>query len=371
MKPISLAWDNCFARRNPTGTGVYATRLLESLRRSPELEIKVFEGWPDGTSGGSRLRRMLKIGGNLVWTHFDLPFRLWKGGFDVLHSPAFVAPVRAPCPSVITVHDVTYLLYPGHFAAWWVRYLRYVMPASIRSASAIICPSQHSKRDVVEAYKIPEAKVHVVWQGVDHQQFHPGAVLERAWASEVGIRAEYLLHVGGFYQRKNVPALLRAVAQLRARGKWGDRQLVLAGAEAPGIFGADEIHRTIAELDLSPHVVLPGRVPDELLPGLYANAALVAMPSLYEGFGFPILEGMAAGTPVVASNTSSLPEVAGDAAILIPSQDVEALAEAIGQVLESPQLRAELRARGLKRAQEFSWKRTAEETIAVYRTVVG
>ena len=371
MTPIKLAWDNCFARRNPTGTGVYAARLLEALTRSPDLDIKVFEGWPDGTRGGSRLRRMLKIGGNLVWTHLDLPFRVWKGGFDVLHSPAFVAPVKAPCPTVITVHDVTYLLYPEHFTAWWVRYLRSVMPASIRSASAIICPSQHSKRDVVEAYKIPEAKVHVVWQGVDHQQFYPGAPLEEAWARQAGIRAEYILHVGGFYARKNVPTLLRAVAELRAQGKWGDRQLVLAGAEAPGIVGAEEIHRTIAELELAQHIVLPGRVPDEHLPGLYSHAALVAMPSLYEGFGFPILEGMSTGTPVVASNTSSLPEVAGDAAILVEPKDIQGLAQAISQVLESPQLRAELRARGLKRSDDFSWERTADATVAVYRSIAG
>jgi len=211
----------------------------------------------------------------------------------------------------------------------------------------------------------------VITYGVDHQCFRPGAAMDDAWARQIGIRSEYVLHVGGFYERKNVPTLLQAIAQLRARGKWGERQLVLAGAEAPGIAGAKEIHRTIAELELAPYVVLPGRVPDEHLPGLYSHAALVAMPSLYEGFGFPILEGMSAGTPVVASNTSSLPEVAGDAAILVEPRNAQSLAEAISQVLENPQLRAELRARGLKRAEEFTWKRTADETIAVYRSVAG
>jgi glycosyltransferase involved in cell wall biosynthesis len=371
MKPIKLAWDNCFPRRNPTGSGVYASRLLENLTGNPELDLNVFDGWPDSSGEAGRLGRMLRVGGNLIWTHFDLPFRLWKGGFDVLHSPAFIAPVKAPCPTVITIHDITYLLYPAHFAAWWVRYMKTVMPIAIRSAAAILCGSEHSKRDLVATYKLPPAKVHAIAYGVDHGRFCPGAVMNVAWARQVGIHGQYVLHVGGFYERKNVPALLRAVAQLRARGKWRDRQLVLAGAEAPGFVGAAEIHRTIAELGLTPHVVLPGRVPDDLLPGLYANAALVAMPSLYEGFGFPIVEGMAAGTPVVASNTSSLPEVAGEAAVLVPPQDIDALAEAIGEVLENAQLRAELRARGLERAQEFSWKRTAEETIAVYRSVAG
>jgi len=141
-------------------------------------------------------------------------------------------------------------------------------------------------------------------------------------------------------------------------------------AEARGIMGGNEIHQAITDLDLSAYVLLPGRVPDEYLPGLYAQAAVVVMPSLYEGFGFPILEGMAAGTPVVASNTSSLPEVAGDAAILIPPTDTRALADAIGQVLANPSLAAELRAKGLERARRFTWERTASETMDVYRTVL-
>jgi len=371
MKPLRLAWDNCFARRNPTGSGVYAARLLENLIGNPALDLKVFDGWPDSTRGGSRLRRLWKIGGNLTWTHCDLPFRVWKGSFDVLHSPAFVAPVKAPCPTVITVHDITYLLYPEHFGSGWVRYMKTMMPIAIRSAAAIVCGSEHSKRDLLASYKLPPSKVHVIPYGVDHDCFRPGATMDDAWARQAGIRSQYVLHVGGFYERKNVPTLLHAIARLRAQGRWGERQLVLAGAEAPGIAGAEEIHRTIAELELAPYVVLPGRVPDEQLPGLYSHAALVAMPSLYEGFGFPILEGMSAGTPVVASNTSSLPEVAGDAALLVEPKDVPGLAEAISQVLENPQLSADLRARGLKRAQEFTWKRTADETIAVYRSVAG
>jgi len=371
MKRIRLAWDNCFARRNRTGTGIYAARLLEQLTSNPEVDLTIFDGWPAATRGGSSLQRTLKIAGNLAWTHFDLPFRLWKNGFDVLHSPAFVAPVKSPCPMVITVHDITYLLYPSHFTSWWVRYLKAVMPVALKSAAAIICPSEHSVRDVIRAYKIPPAKAHAVPQGVDHQRFRAGAVLDAAWARQAGIRDGYVLHVGELSHRKNIPALLGAVGQLRSLGKWGDRQLVLAGAEAPGMLGADEIRRTIDQLELSAHVVLAGRVPDEHLPGLYAQASLLVMPSLYEGFGFPVLEAMAAGTPVVASNTSSLPEVAGTAAILISPDDTRALAEAITCVLESPVCAAELRAKGLAWARQFNWQRTAAETLEVYRGIVS
>jgi glycosyltransferase involved in cell wall biosynthesis len=371
MKRIRLAWDNCFARRNLTGTGVYAARLLEQLTGNPELDLTVFDGWAAGPRGRTGITRALQSAGNLAWTHFDLPLRLWARGFDLLHSPAFIAPLKAPCPVVITMHDITYLLYPAYFARRWIQYMKSIAPATVRSAAAIICVSENSKRDVVEAYKIPPAKVHVVPHGVDHQRFHPGAALDPAWARQTGIRKGYILHVGELSHRKNIPGLLRAVAHLRSVGKWGSRQLVLAGAEAPGMLGADEIHATIHQLELAAAVVLAGRVPDEHLPGLYAQASLLVMPSLYEGFGLPVLEAMAAGTPVLASNTSSLPEVAGTAAILVAPDDTMALAEALASVLERPQCAAELRAKGLARAKQFTWQRSAAETLEVYRGIVS
>jgi glycosyltransferase involved in cell wall biosynthesis len=371
MKRIKLAWDNCFARRNVTGTGVYAARLLEQLAGNPELDVTVFNGWAAGPRGRTGMTRALQSAGNLAWTHLDLPLRLWTRSFDLLHSPAFVAPLRAACPVVITMHDITYLLYPAHFAPWWIQYMKFVAPATVRSAAAIICGSENSKCDLVEAYKIPPGKVHVVPYGVDHQRFRPGVALDPAWACQTGIREGYVLHVGELSHRKNIPALLRAVAHLRSLGKWGPRQLVLAGAEAPGMLGANEIHKTIRELELATDVMLAGRVPDEHLPGLYAQASLLVMPSLYEGFGFPVLEAMAAGTPVVASNTSSLPEVAGTAAILVPPDDIVALAEAITSVLEQPQCAADLRSKGLEWAKQFNWQRTAAETLEVYRGIVS
>lgn len=371
MKRMRLAWDNCFARRNLTGTGVYAARLLEQLTENPTLDVTVFNGWPAGPRGSTGVTRALKSFGNLLWTHLDLPLRLSMHKFDLLHSPAFIAPLKAPCPVVITMHDITYLLYPAHFARWWIRYMESVAPATVRSAAAIICGSEHSKLDLVEAYKVSPAKVHVVPYGVDHQRFQPGAALNLAWAGQMGIREGYVLHVGELSHRKNIPALLQAVAHLRSSGKWDARQLVLAGAEAPGMLGADEIHRTIDQLGLSAHVVLAGRVPEEHLAGLYAQASLLVMPSLYEGFGFPVLEAMAAGTPVVASNTSSLPEVAGAAAILISPNDTQALAEAIRSVLENPSCAAELKAKGLAWARQFNWQRTAAETLEVYRGIVS
>src|SRR5262249_20247473 len=148
-------------------------------------------------------------------------------------------------------------------------------------------------------------------------------------ARRIGLRGEYVLHVGTLVTRKNIPTLLRAVASLRSSGQWGDRQLVLAGPETPGVHGADEIREEIKRLELTDIVVLTGHVDDDHMPGIYTNARLLVMPSLYEGFGFPVLEGMAAGTPVIASNVTSLPEITGDAALLFDPHDVDALANAI------------------------------------------
>src|SRR5262249_31017544 len=124
MRNIKVAWDNCLARRNQSGTGVYAARLLEHLTQQADLCVEVFDGWPNGSAPKTRLGRAMHAAGNLAWTHAHLPFRLRGRGFDLLHSPAFISPIVCPCPTVITVHDIAFLLYPSHFARWWVAYMK-------------------------------------------------------------------------------------------------------------------------------------------------------------------------------------------------------------------------------------------------------
>jgi glycosyltransferase involved in cell wall biosynthesis len=369
MNTLRVAWDNCLASRDKAGTGTYAARLLEQFKSRPELRMDVLDGWH--LSGKSFAAAATRTAGGLLWTHVHLPALVWKHGADLLHSPAFVAPIAASCPVVITIHDVTYLLHSSHFANWWTTYLKIVMPPAVRSAAAIICGSENSKRDIAKAYDIAPAKVRVVPYGVDHERFHAGATLDPQWARTLGIRDGYVLHVGTFSYRKNIPTLLRAVALLREKGKWEERQVVLAGSQNLSLKGAPEIFNAIRELDLSGCVVLTGYTPDEHVAGLYAHASMLVMPSLYEGFGFPVLEAMAAGTPVVFSNTSSQPDGAGDAAILFPPEDHRALAAAMQDLIENRSLAEELRRKGLQQARQFSWQRTAEQTIAIYRDVAG
>jgi len=368
MRILNVAWDHCLARQDKAGTGVYAARLLEQLANRPDLRVEVMDGW-NPLSGRSFASGALRSASNLLWTHAGLPIHLWKRAPDLLHAPAFVAPVTCPCPVVTTVHDVSFLLYPSHFRGWWTTYLRAVMPPAIRSAAAIICGSENSRRDIVKAYGIGHDKVRVVPYGVDHERFNSAATLDRRWAEAQGIRDGYVLHVGTFSYRKNIPTLLHAVALVRARGKWEDRQLVLAGAQNVSLKGGDEVLETIRELDLSAHLVLTGHMPDEHIPGLYAHASMLVMPSLYEGFGFPVLEAMAVGTPVICSDTSSLPEIAGNAAILFAPQDQNALASAIQELIQNPALAAELRRKGFEQARQFTWQRNADQTVEIYQEI--
>ncbi|MGA7924720.1 MAG: glycosyltransferase family 1 protein [Candidatus Sulfotelmatobacter sp.] len=365
---LRVAWDNSLAGLDKAGTGVYAARLLEQLANRSDLHMDVLDGWRFSRRE-SLATAVLRTAGNLFWTHAGLPTLLWQRGSDLLHAPAFVAPIASPCPVVTTIHDITYLLYPSHFSNWWTAYLKLVMPPVVRSAAAIICPSENSKRDIVKAYSIGSDKIRVVPQGVDHERFHPGATLEHGWALALGIRSGYVLHVGTLSYRKNIPTLLHAVADLRARGTWGDRQVILAGSQNLSLKGAHEVFETIRDLDLNGTVVLTGHMPDEQVPGLYAHASMLVVPSLYEGFGFPVLEAMATGTPVVCSDTSSLPEVAGDAAIFFPPHDRYALASAIENLIQNPSIAEQLRRKGFERARQFTWQRTAEQTIAIYREV--
>jgi glycosyltransferase involved in cell wall biosynthesis len=374
---LRVAWDNSLVRRNPTGSGVYATQMIQELRRQPDVALEVFNGWdpakrkPGEFGSQGVLARGARAIRGLTWSYGYFPLQLRRGRFDLLHSPSFVVPFGCPCPTVATIFDVSFLMFPEHFERRWRNYMKFVMPSVLRSVSAVICISECARQDLLKFYKVAPEKVHVVYCGIDHGRFSPGATLNREWAQSIGLRKDYVLHVGLLSQRKNIPTLLRAVAALRAQGRFEDLQLVLAGPELSVLTGAPEIYDAIRDLGLGEAVVLAGFVPDKFMPGLYAQARLLVMPSLYEGFGLPVAESMASGVPVVASNTSSLPEIAAGAAILVPPQDESAWAEGIAQILENPAVANDLRRKGLERAAQFSWQRAAAETVAVYRTVAG
>jgi glycosyltransferase involved in cell wall biosynthesis len=267
-------------------------------------------------------------------------------------------------PTVLTVHDLIFERFPQHHT-WTNRFfLKVGMPLFVRAADAIIAVSRHTRRDLIELYNVPAAKIHVIYEGID-ERFAPVNPPDiAAVRGKYGVERPYLLMVGTLEPRKNHAAALRALARLKADGF--PHCLVIAGGRG-WLF--DPIRTLVGELGLSADVIFTGRVLDDDLPALYSGADCFLMPSLYEGFGFPVLEAMACGTPVVCSDRSSLPEVAGDAALLIDPEDEERLASAVGHLLADDHLRSQLRQRGEKQAAGFRWVECAVQTVQVYAEV--
>jgi glycosyltransferase involved in cell wall biosynthesis len=286
---------------------------------------------------------------------------------ELVHDPTGSVPLGlVPASKVATIHDVVPYVYPETstfldrftYRAW--------LPYAVQQLDAAITVSQQSKEDIAKYLHFPEEKILVIpeaanthYRALREEEIQPA--LERASVSR-----PYILYVGSIEPRKNLVRLLQAYSQLR---EWSPKwRLVIVGAR--NFWKSSPVKEAVEQLGLGEWVRFTGYVPEEDLPALYNGADLFVFPSLYEGFGLPVLEAMACGTPVVTSNSSSLPEVAGEAALLVDPYSVDEIAASMRRVLEDPELAAELRARGLERVGQFSWERTARETIAVYEQVL-
>ncbi|MGH9228128.1 MAG: glycosyltransferase family 4 protein [Acidimicrobiales bacterium] len=293
--------------------------------------------------------------------------RRWTGGLDVFHGTDVVA-VPAGRATVVTVHDLSALRQPTHVSPLNGWYLRRALPRMVRRANAVITPSEATAAAILERLDVPHEAVHVVPHGVDHDRFRPRdpEAARRRVGAELGVGAVdagYGLAVGTLEPRKNLATVLGAWARLRP-----PIPLVVAGADGWGKVAVAEQAQRLGIGDL---VRRTGHVPDDLLADLYAGAGLVVSVSWDEGFGFPLLEAMACGTPVVAGDRGALPEVAGGAALLVPPADVGAVAEAITAVVSDATLSARLRVAGLRRAAAFDWGQAARRTVAVYAAALA
>ncbi|HIC93621.1 MAG TPA: glycosyltransferase family 1 protein [Anaerolineae bacterium] len=306
----------------------------------------------------------------ILWEQAVQPWALKKEGVDLLHALAFVAPLLSPCPFVVTIYDLGFLLHPKSFKPLKRLYLSLFTRLSARRARRVIAISESTKRDVVRLLEVPPERVDVVYCGVDGA-FRPlPAERVAAFRRRRGLPERFILFVGTLEPRKNVGRLIEAFSLLRGRAtnlqtcKLANLKLVIGGAKG-WMYG--DIFARVEELGLRDEVLFPGYIPFEELPLWYNAAELFVYPSLHEGFGLPVLEAMACGTPVVASQTSSLPEVVGEAGMLVDPRDIGGLAEAMERALMDEGRRREMRERGLRRAAGFSWERTARETAQVYR----
>lgn len=290
---------------------------------------------------------------------------------NLIHGLAFAAPLASSCPTVVTVHDLSFLRYPNAFRPANRSYLSLITKASTRRAARVIAVSESTRQDVIHLIGVPAERVIVVPNGVNPEfsPADPGDVSD--FRQRAGLPERYILFLGTLEPRKNLVRLLEAYALLRSGTQDGAEltipPLVIAGAK--GWF-YQEIFARVTDLGLADQVIFPGFVPAEELPSWYRGAELFVYPSLFEGFGLPVLEAMACGVPTITSRASSLPEVAGDGAILVDPEDVGQLAEAMHRVLTTPSLAGQLRAAGPRQAARFPWERTAAATREVYLSVL-
>ena len=311
--------------------------------------------------------RLLRRGSDVARLLIELPELARNCGAALLHC-TYVAPPRSPVPTVVTVHDVSFVRFPEAFTLRDRALLGTAVPYSARRARAVITPSEHARREVVELLGIPEQRVHVTPEA-SGPEFRPVAPAERAEAlRRCGVDGPFVLALGNLQPRKNLRRLLDAWRRLREADLLEGHRLVLAG----GAHGKREpVARIVAEAGLGDSVLFPGYVPHADLPALYSGATAFVYPSIYEGFGLPVLEAMACGAPVACSNAASLPEVAGDAALLFDPLDSDAIAASLGALLADEGLRAALVARGCSRAAGFSWAACARRTLAAYESALA
>ena len=293
-----------------------------------------------------------------------------RAGIDLLHSPYWTNPLWSPWPTVVTVHDVIQLVLPEYRMLARQRVYFELVTRALRRATAIITVSECSRRDLVRTVGVPAERVVVVENAI-HEGLRPvhSAAARAAILARYGLSERFLLYLGANDLRKNLERLIRAYARLPGRLR-DDHQLVLAGRQWPHDHPLyPDPRRVVEELGLEGRVVFTGGIPEEDKATLLSAATVFAFPSLYEGFGLPVLEAMACGTPVLTANTSSLPEVTGDAAVLVDPTSVESISRGLAGLLDSPEQRLMLAERGIERAGRYRWVDVAERTVKVYRRV--
>lgn len=350
---MRVGFDAHMVGERETGNETYALGLLHGLN-----QIR----FPVDTYSFARLapsihrqHRVLPRT-SILRVPFSSPLLALRDGLDLFHA-TYVLPPLLPCPSILTVHDITFALHPEWFPPQVRRMLALLVPASLRKAAHVIAISKQTKQDIVERYRLPPEKITVTYLAPRPSFSQPPRKKRQ--------REPFFLHVGNVEPRKNVDTVIRAIAILHQRGL--DVPLKIVGKRGLGSKLLDELLVQLAVHDL---VQFTGYVPDTELRELYTRCQALLHPALYEGFGLTPLEAMAQGAPVVAARTSSIPEVVGNAAILLDPHDPEAWADSIERLVVDESLRAMVVEAGIERAKCFSWERCARDTVDVYRQVL-
>lgn len=383
---MRIALDVSLVPGQRVGVGQYAYQLARALAKVDRINSYVLYPVFYFIVSPDYHRAELPVGANMRVAHRRLPpdlvLSLWRrdrseqfkeyllGRAEVVHSTTFCAPrFRAPRRRLVaTIHDCTFVTHPEFHLPDNVEHCLRGTRLAIERADALIAVSESTRCDLIERMGAPADRVVVTHEAADPDLARvTDPVRLREIRRRYGLPERFVLSLGAMEPRKNLARLLEAFVAL-APAVRKDVSLVVAGAQG---WLNDSIHEHVQKLGLGESVHFAGYIEEKDLAAVYSLATVFAYPSLWEGFGLPILEAMACGTPVLTSSVSSLPEVAGDAAVLVPPNDVDAIAEGLGRLLEDDTLRRQLSERGYHRAANFSWERCARETLAVYKSVTG
>jgi len=355
------------------GIGTYVRNLLRQLARQDTAnEYVVFcrEGdWETVEDLGPRFRAVVEnAGAYSIREQVALPIDLRRESAELFHAPHYVLPPLTRCRSVVTIHDCIHLRFPQYLPnKIGYAYARAQMWTATHKAARIITVSEASKRDILRYLHVPESRIEVIYNAIDDRFWQQPAADDIARVRErYRLDDPFVLYAGNIKPHKNLERLIEAFHLLRQHATMKDVQLLIIGDE---ISKYANLRRAVHRHKLHKHVRFFGFVSDQTLAALYRLANAFVFPSLYEGFGLPPLEAMASGTPVITSNVSSLPEVVGDAALMIDPYEPAAIADAMQRVLGDADLRADLRRRGLARAREFSWERSIARVREIYAEV--
>jgi glycosyltransferase involved in cell wall biosynthesis len=367
-----VAYDARPLSKNKAGIGQYTKNLLEYIAMNdPAINLILCSNKKIDFEKNQSIRfiedsNLIWSKNSNLWFQSALPFNLKKNRVDLFHGTLFLTPILSAVPSIITIHDMVLDILPG--TMYWKNRLplKLLMKISAKKAARIIAVSENTKKDIIKFLRIEQEKIKVVYPGVSNNFSPVKKENDRMILNKFKLSPGYILTVGTLEPRKNLFRLICAYKMIAAN-EGIIPQLVIAGGQG---WLKEDINKVVDSLGLRKKVVLIGYVSDTDLPALYRNAIIFVYPSLYEGFGLPNLEAMACGTPVISTNTSSIPEVVGEAGLLVDPYRPDEMARAITDVLRNEELCTRMKRAGITRSVLFSWDKTAQETIKLYHEVI-
>jgi glycosyltransferase involved in cell wall biosynthesis len=354
------------------GIGEYSFELLQQFKefRISDFKFQIYlKSHPRAEMPSSSENwKYTVFGPKKFWTQFGLPFNLYLRSPkpDVFFSPSHYAPRFSPVPTVISVMDVSYNYFPELFRRQDLYQLEHWTKYSVQNAKKVLTISEASKNDIIKLYHVDSKKVVVTYPGIKKESRSMNNKSREELQKKYGVEGKYILFVGTLQPRKNIVKLIEAFAKLVQNSDSGSLSLVIVGKKG---WLYEEILDTPKKFGVEDLVTFLDFVPDEDLPSLYKHAEFFILPSLYEGFGLPVLEAMSYGCPVITSNVSSLPEAAGDAALYVDPTDIVDIEKKMQKLLSDKSLRAKLIEKGHEQVKKFSWEKTAKQTLDVLQEV--